>query len=148
MGPAAKKKRRGDPHQHPDWIERKWSLLAALEVDQKRIAGMYYLGDCLADGCGPECSEPPDYSRTPLPPLNFRHWPACPITLLRHWRWQTIVRTYNASLLSNLEGFPLRFEAWRVDGLEHIRRAKQKHDNKPRPKGSVMPFPGQAVRGF
>lgn len=82
------------------------------------MIGWYRLDDC-ASCDGSACR-----SRVmPVPPLNFDHWPRCPMSILRGSSWQYIVGLYNAKNTNPLSGWPHRFAAWTVDALVSLDQA-------------------------
>lgn len=92
-------------------------MLAEWEVRQKEFKGLYRL-DC--DHCD-DC----DRRTFPISPLNFDHWPACPVQLTKGSLWQYVVQLFNAKSVSPLAGWPYRYAAWVVDAMEQLEPAMQ-----------------------
>lgn len=130
------------------WYRDRWALLAALEVNRESIVAVHGLQDCLEE-CGPNCLK----GKTAHPFLGFRHWPGCPLELLRGRHWQGIVRLYNASKTSQLSDWPMSYPAFRVDGLNALRTAFARKAAETKPgkpaggglgPGASLPYPGRA----
>lgn len=110
------------------------------------MIGQYSLAGCKT--CTGEACVGRTYT---IPPLRYRGWPACPVSLLRGSHWQTIVRVWNASLVSPLADWPYGHAAWVVDGVEALRAADQRKATqtaKSKPTNNRTQLPRRRGRGF
>lgn len=93
-------------------------MLASFELNRKKAIGWYRMEGCL-DCSGKDCAK----RKFPIAPLNYRGWPACPVSLLRSPRWQYIVTLSNAKVISPLSGWPGRYAVWVVEGVSALENA-------------------------